>query len=100
MSSRVLEVRPKIRIRTRRDSNRDIDPLFYLHHANLDRVWAIWQDIDLKTRVTDISGYTSVWELFVNVTLDYQLNYSTLGPLTRIRDVMYTKGSTLCYEYV
>ncbi|CZR69147.1 uncharacterized protein PAC_19047 [Phialocephala subalpina] len=76
------------------------DPLFYLHHANLDRVWAIWQDMDLEARLTDISGYTSVWEPFINVTLDYQLNYSTLGPLTPIRDVMYTRGTTLCYEYI
>lgn len=77
-----------------------IDPLFYLHHANLDRVWAIWQEIDLERRLIDVSGYTSVWEPFVNLTLDYQLNYSTLGPSTVLRDVMYTRGTKTCYEYV
>lgn len=76
------------------------DPLFFLHHANLDRVWALWQDIDLEARVVDVSGYTSVWAPFENLTLDYKLNYSTLGPLTPVRDVMYTKGKTLCYEYI
>ncbi|PMD60640.1 Di-copper centre-containing protein [Hyaloscypha bicolor E] len=35
------------------------DPLSYLHHANLDRVWAFWQNIGLEARVRDISGYTT-----------------------------------------
>jgi tyrosinase len=78
----------------------DIDPLFYLHHANLDRVWAMWQDMDLEVRLRDISGYSSFFAPFVNVTLDYQLNYSTLAPPIAIRDVMNTRGTTLCYEYV
>jgi tyrosinase len=27
------------------------DPLFYMHHTMLDRVWAIWQGLDFDTRV-------------------------------------------------
>jgi tyrosinase len=27
------------------------DPLFYMHHAMLDRVWSIWQSLDFDTRV-------------------------------------------------
>lgn len=58
------------------------------------------KDIDPEACVRDISGYTSVWVPFVNVTLDYQLNYSTLGTPTLTRDVMYTRGAQLCYEYI
>ncbi|KAI3708215.1 hypothetical protein L2E82_37369 [Cichorium intybus] len=24
------------------------DPLFYVHHANVDRMWKIWRDVDMK----------------------------------------------------
>ncbi|KAF2712702.1 Di-copper centre-containing protein [Pleomassaria siparia CBS 279.74] len=32
------------------------DPLFYLHHAYLDKVWWEWQSLDPGTRLTEISG--------------------------------------------
>ncbi|KAK5989404.1 Tyrosinase-like protein orsC [Cladobotryum mycophilum] len=36
------------------------DPAFYLHHAMLDRVWAIWQSRDLATRKDALDG-TLTW---------------------------------------
>ncbi|KAK4226567.1 hypothetical protein QBC38DRAFT_480102 [Podospora fimiseda] len=32
------------------------DPLFYLHHAWLDRIWAIWQAKDPEVRLQEIGG--------------------------------------------
>jgi tyrosinase len=32
------------------------DPLFYLHHTWLDKIWWDWQALDLEKRLTDISG--------------------------------------------
>lgn len=32
------------------------DPVFFLHHAYLDRVWWRWQQNDLSTRLYDIGG--------------------------------------------
>ncbi|KAL7582647.1 hypothetical protein Lser_V15G45500 [Lactuca serriola] len=32
------------------------DPLFYVHHANVDRMWQIWKDIDKKTHKDPTSG--------------------------------------------
>lgn len=32
------------------------DPLFYLHHTWLDKVWWEWQILDLPARLTDIGG--------------------------------------------
>lgn len=32
------------------------DPLFYLHHTWLDKVWWDWQAIDPKSRLYDIGG--------------------------------------------
>lgn len=32
------------------------DPLFFLHHAMVDRVWTIWQNLDIYRRQNIISG--------------------------------------------
>lgn len=32
------------------------DPIFYLHHTWLDKVWWDWQALNLTARLTDISG--------------------------------------------
>lgn len=32
------------------------DPLFYLHHAYLDKLWWQWQAMDLPLRLQDITG--------------------------------------------
>lgn len=32
------------------------DPIFFLHHAYIDRVWWQWQQANLSSRLTDISG--------------------------------------------
>jgi tyrosinase len=30
------------------------DPLFFLHHAGIDHLWATWQELDVKNRLNDI----------------------------------------------
>ncbi|KAI5852015.1 hypothetical protein BZA05DRAFT_445177 [Tricharina praecox] len=78
------------------------DPLFYLHHTFLDRVWWRWQERDLPARLEDIAGYTtqtrprSGW---VNATLDDELNMYGIIPNATVREVMDIKGG-LCFEYV
>lgn len=32
------------------------DPLFYLHHTWLDKVWWDWQNLNISSRLYDISG--------------------------------------------
>lgn len=32
------------------------DAIFWLHHANMDRMWAAWQDVDWQNRSRDYSG--------------------------------------------
>lgn len=32
------------------------DPIFYLHHTYLDKVWWQWQTKDLSTRLTEVTG--------------------------------------------
>lgn len=32
------------------------DPLFYLHHTWLDKIWADWQALDKEKRVKEMNG--------------------------------------------
>jgi tyrosinase len=49
------------------------DPLFFLHHANVDRIWAIWEDYWGYDEVVLDSSYTNVHYPFgeIDVPLEY-----------------------------
>lgn len=36
------------------------DPAFYFHHAQIDRVWMLWQGRDLARREKELMG-TTTW---------------------------------------
>ncbi|KAJ3126224.1 hypothetical protein HK098_007780 [Nowakowskiella sp. JEL0407] len=85
------------------------DPTFYMHHAQIDRLWWLWQQRDLKKRIYDISGPEKPEPLFgpilvheKNVTLDFPLHLNELtAPWNiTIRDMMNTVGGPLCYDYI
>ncbi|KAI2463914.1 Di-copper centre-containing protein [Annulohypoxylon bovei var. microspora] len=46
------------------------DPVFYLLHAQIDRLWAIWQGQDLKQRTYTIDGNRT----FLGIPLDFAPN--------------------------
>ncbi|KAI4611632.1 uncharacterized protein J4E87_010482 [Alternaria ethzedia] len=77
------------------------DPIFWLHHANLDRVWWSWQARDLGNRLRDISGPMVLqdWDNAQggNVTLDFPLSLGYNGWVAKISDVM--NIGDLCYSY-
>ncbi|KAH7309632.1 hypothetical protein B0I35DRAFT_359486, partial [Stachybotrys elegans] len=73
------------------------DPAFYLHHANVDRLWASWQIKDWSTRKCDISGPDTQFAYpfnftkdipYHNVTLQTPLHFTPLAPSIIIEDVM------------
>jgi tyrosinase len=79
------------------------DPIFYLHHAFIDRVWWKWQEGALPARLSDFAGYTTEHEPatgWVNATLDDELNMFGIIPNATVRDLMDIRGGRLCYEYV
>ncbi|KAG6884265.1 hypothetical protein C0993_012695 [Termitomyces sp. T159_Od127] len=78
------------------------DPLFYLHHANLDRLWWKWQNKgEGNERLYEISGPLTRNDSSENVTLDTIL---LTGPFEErqvtIRQVMDIRKQPLCYTYV
>lgn len=91
-----------------------LDPLFYLNHANVDRIWAQWQAQNPTSRQFDVGNPiaprpnpTLVWPNppAGNVTLDFPLSVN--GRNVEVGQVMDTRGSSapgrpngiLCYTY-
>ncbi|RVX76018.1 hypothetical protein B0A52_00375 [Exophiala mesophila] len=97
------------------------DPVFYLHHANLDRLWWDWQVEDLPDRLWDmggsnvpsdealeINGFPPVSQEMIDgfgdpgnvTTLRHILNMGGIVPNRTILEVMDIRNQFLCYEYV
>lgn len=80
------------------------DPVFYLHHAQIDRIWAIWQSRDRRNRQFAISGtgtllnFPSSPEFKLTDTID--LGRLSPGGPRPLKDFMSTTGGPFCYEYV
>ncbi|KAE8382375.1 tyrosinase, partial [Aspergillus bertholletiae] len=77
------------------------DPLFYLHHGWIDRLWWQWQRED-PTRLYQLGGYATITEPeggWFNTTLDYIMTTFGILPDVTVADVMDTKGGYLCYDY-
>ncbi|GCB27455.1 tyrosinase [Aspergillus awamori] len=82
------------------------DPIFFMHHMYIDRVWWKWQQQDPINRLYDISGPTlnhtanvepaGGWQ---NATLHYELSSFNIMPNITIAEVMNTQGGYLCYGY-
>jgi tyrosinase len=79
------------------------DPLFYLHHGNLDRLYYLWQKKDLANRLRDVSGpiqpFDYLNEKAGNVTLEFEINMAPLTGNIKLKDLMSTRGTKLCYKY-
>ncbi|PPQ71451.1 hypothetical protein CVT24_011963 [Panaeolus cyanescens] len=74
------------------------EPIFFLHHANLDRLWWNWQSLDLSARIIDVSGNDTHGQ---NVTLDYKLPFGQFNDdYTSIKHVMDVTQYPLCYDYI
>ncbi|ETS81057.1 hypothetical protein PFICI_06059 [Pestalotiopsis fici W106-1] len=84
------------------------DPLFYLHHANMDRIWYTWQKLDWQKRKSEIAGPDTQFAYpfnffgdieYNNVTLDYEMDFSPLGPNRKVSEAMDPQAGPLCYTY-
>ena len=99
------------------------DPLFFMHHTNLDRLWWQWQSQDLGGRLTDMGGanvgsYSILTQAqpkalpesaFVPyfgdgggsvTTLNHTLWMGGTLPNVTIADVMDLRGHVICAEYL
>lgn len=76
------------------------DPLFYLHHGNLDRILWEWQSKDLAIRLNEVGGPITPFDYGgKNVTLDFEVNIGSLAGNASLHDLLNPAGQTLCYTY-
>jgi tyrosinase len=68
------------------------DPIFWMHHENLDRVWWSWQKRDLGKRLKDVPGPILLQDYgnarAGNVTLDFPLSLGFNGWDAKVADMM------------
>ncbi|KAK6209976.1 hypothetical protein QIS74_11560 [Colletotrichum tabaci] len=82
------------------------DPAFYLHHANIDRVWWMWQMLSPNDRQFSEDAVMGTNTFLnqppsANTTLDDILEYGyAAGPPMKIRDTMSTFAGPFCYLYL
>ncbi|KAF1914095.1 hypothetical protein BDU57DRAFT_521271 [Ampelomyces quisqualis] len=72
------------------------DPVFWLHHAYIDRNFRRWQDGDRGRRATTITGKDSTGR---DLSLDTSISMNGIRADVRVRDVLNTQSSVLCYRY-
>ncbi|KAF9529259.1 putative tyrosinase [Crepidotus variabilis] len=78
------------------------DPVFWLHHSMIDRVWWTWQNLDIPNRQYSISGGTSMFDFqhtSPNATLDDAIDLGVNGDPITNRDAMSTIAGPFCYIY-
>lgn len=77
------------------------EPLFWLHHAQLDRLWWSWQTENLEVRTKEYRGIS------FNTTAGRERQGALTDPLEfiglwediQVSQVMQTEGELLCYRY-
>ncbi|KAG9126512.1 hypothetical protein FRC07_003180 [Ceratobasidium sp. 392] len=82
------------------------DPLFFLHHTNVDRLWTLWQGRN-ETRLQAYRGNTVQGQddndssRYPLATLDDPISLHNLQdfPDVKVRDIMDTTSEALCYVY-
>ncbi|KAK4451322.1 hypothetical protein QBC34DRAFT_424167 [Podospora aff. communis PSN243] len=72
------------------------DPIFFLHHAQVDRLWWLWQEANPNVR-TD--AYDGTDQLGRPVSLNDTLPMEDLAPDGIVKDYMDVKSPKLCYTY-
>ncbi|KAJ5585486.1 uncharacterized protein N7459_005286 [Penicillium hispanicum] len=76
------------------------DPLFFMHHCNLDHIFWQWQKKNLPTRFHQVGGPIKPFDYGgKNVTLGFKVNIGKLAPNVTLEQLLNPQGGTLCYGY-
>ncbi|KAJ8062942.1 hypothetical protein OCU04_008189 [Sclerotinia nivalis] len=74
------------------------DPVFFLHHTNLDRLWWSWQMMDPKHRVQAYDGKSNR-DTLRRASLEDTLDMGGLRRNLPVGEVMEITSGVFCYRY-
>jgi len=74
------------------------DPAFWMHHAMVDRMWTIWQTLDMEKRLQVVEGHTNI-PASPRATLDDIVNMDILADEYTIRELNSIVDGPFCYVY-
>ena len=75
------------------------DPIFFLHHGQIDRLWTLWQQKDLAVRGTAFGGPKTQGSASMDARLEDVMPFLGLTADIKVEEVMSTRSALLCYEY-
>lgn len=78
-----------------------IDPLFFLHHAQVDRLWYKWQHSDIENRQWQYEGYAQplTSNTLSKASTNDRVRMLGLAADLDVIDMMDTQNGLLCYRY-
>jgi tyrosinase len=74
-----------------------VDPVFFLHHTQLDRLWWHWQSIS-PGRNQDYKGPASQGSHEL-ANINDELDVGQLAPVVKVSEVLDPAFGSLCYGY-
>ena len=80
------------------DSTLSPDPVFFLHHTQLDRLWWTWQRSDVQTRMTQYRGLAANNSTSKSSLAD-TVPMGGLAPDIKVSDIIRTDTDLMCYGY-
>lgn len=77
------------------------DPVFYIHHAMIDRIWTAWQYMDREARQDAIYGTSTLNNSppSADMTLQDSLPFGLVTESPVLGDLMDTLKGPYCYRY-
>ncbi|WYZ44479.1 hypothetical protein EsH8_VII_000915 [Colletotrichum jinshuiense] len=78
------------------------DPLFFLHHTQVDRLWWLWQNQDLENRTKEYFGSAENFLEHPHNMGSHPTDVLQMGGLTsngKVVDYLDTRAGHLCYTY-
>ena len=77
------------------------DPVFYIHHAMIDRIWTVWQYMDRESRQEQIYGTSTLNNspASPDMTLKDSLPFGLVTSDPVFGDLMDTLAGPYCYRY-
>ncbi|KAK4541121.1 hypothetical protein LTR36_008346 [Oleoguttula mirabilis] len=76
----------------------DPDPLFFLHHTQLDRLWWLWQQRQPDKGLQAYGGHKQRHSMDLASLID-KISVQALASSVKVADLMDVQGELLCYHY-